>query len=87
MIAARRLFIMDGGGENGGRMMGEIISTQPLLIIKWRRRDGRMMGGMMIWEGDTTINYQYINVIHGGEEYKADNHKLTEHIARVFSTK
>ena len=58
MIAARRLFIMDGGGGNGEGMMGEIISTQPILIIKWRRRDGRMIGGMMIWEGNTTINYQ-----------------------------
>ena len=35
---------------------------------------GRMIRGMMSWESNTTINKQQINVIDGGEEYKADNH-------------
>ena len=33
-----------------------------------------MIGGMMIWESNATINEQEINIIGGGEEYKADNH-------------
>ena len=33
-----------------------------------------MIGGMHDWESNTTINKQQINVIDGGEEYKATNH-------------
>ncbi len=33
-----------------------------------------MYGGWMIWESNTTIKQQQINVIDGEEEYKAENH-------------
>ena len=52
MIAARRSFIMDWGGENGGGMMGEIISTQLILIFNGGGETGGWLGGW--WFGRVT---------------------------------